>query len=193
MSDQKVIPLLVPDLPVDTVVFCAAQAEAIRVLGRRIVRDVIDIGQRLGEVHDKLAKRGGGHWTQWLHSEFGWHHTTAAVYIEIAGAFGGLVSRISSETTIDIGALRLLSHEAVPQEIRVEAIDKAVDQPQARFRVSGWPTAPTPVRRLNTKFAGRSSSLTIASRRGASSPQASVVNAPTIAATYNIAKSAGCA
>jgi hypothetical protein len=116
-----------PDLPVDTAVFCAAQAEAIRVLGRRVVRDVIEIGQRLSEVHNRLAQRGHGRWTQWLHDEFGWSDNAARRYMDIAGAWGELVSDKISETNvfIDISALHLLSHEAVPPEIRAEAIDKA--------------------------------------------------------------------
>jgi hypothetical protein len=127
MNDQKVIPLLLPDLPIDTAVFCAAQAEAIRVLGRRVVRDVIEIGQRLSEVHDRLAKRGRGQWLNWLDKEFGWSENAARRYIEIAAAFHELVSAKKTDTNIliDIGALHLLSHEAVPEDIRVEALDKA--------------------------------------------------------------------
>jgi len=45
--------------------------------------------------------------------------------MEIADAFGSLVSGIKPETTIDIGALRLLSHDAVPEEIRLDAVEKA--------------------------------------------------------------------
>jgi hypothetical protein len=57
----------------------------------------------------------------------GWSDNAARRYMDITGAWGALVSDKISETNvfIDIGALHLLSHEAVPPEIRAEAIDKA--------------------------------------------------------------------
>ena len=54
--------------------FLAAKAAAIRALGKRVVRDVIEIGLHLTEA--KAACRHG-EWLPWLEREFAWKEQTA--------------------------------------------------------------------------------------------------------------------
>jgi len=58
----------------------AQHAEAIRVLGKRAVRDIIEIGRRLTEAKE-LAGHGG--WLPWLDQEFGWTEMTATRFINV--------------------------------------------------------------------------------------------------------------
>jgi hypothetical protein len=122
---QGVIPF--PDQPMalDVAVFCAAQAEAIRVLGRRVVRDVIEIGQRLIDVRKTLGPRGG--FVVWVQKEFGWGEAQAFKFMRIAESWGELISPLSVEMAIDVGALALLSHEHVPDETREKAVERAIE------------------------------------------------------------------
>lgn len=106
--------------PADVVIFCAEQAEAIRVLGRRVVADIIEIGQRLIAVKDHLSHGG---WLPWLDNEFGWNERSARRFIAVAEAFGK--TDTVSDLPIDASALYLLSGPSVPQTVRDEAIEQA--------------------------------------------------------------------
>ena len=48
---------------------------------------------------------------------------TAHRYMQIANRFGHLARQVSVQATIYLGALVLLSHEAMPDEIRVMALE----------------------------------------------------------------------
>src|SRR5205814_2327075 len=58
----------------------AEHAEAIRLLGKRVVADVIEIGRRLTECK-RIARHGN--WLPWLEREFGWSVSTAENYINL--------------------------------------------------------------------------------------------------------------
>src|SRR3954451_20700424 len=84
--------------------FCAEHAEAIRVLGRRVVGDIIEIGNRLIAVKGRLAH---GEWLPWLDKELGWkNERTAQRFMSAADAFK---YDTVSDLPIDAGALYLLA------------------------------------------------------------------------------------
>src|SRR5262245_28324036 len=58
----------------------AEHAGIIKALGKRIVDDVVEIGERLSE-----CKRicGHGNWLAWLDREFGWTDKTAENFINV--------------------------------------------------------------------------------------------------------------
>jgi hypothetical protein len=103
--------------------FCAEQAATIRLLGRRVVSDIIEIGSRLIAVRER---RGHGGWLSWLTEEFGWDVRTAQRYIQASEAFAkyDTVSRLAG-CDIDAGALYALAAPAVPDEVREQAVEKA--------------------------------------------------------------------
>lgn len=106
--------------PGDVTIFCAEHAEAIRVLGRRVVGDIIEIGNRLIAVREALPH---GEWLPWLDGEFGWKQATAYNFIAAAEAFAE-VTTIGS-LPIDAGALYLLAGPTVPPAAREAAIELA--------------------------------------------------------------------
>lgn len=109
-------------VPADIETFCAAQAEAIRVLGKRVVGDIIEIGQRLITVRDKLPD---GHWLSWLKDEFDWSQSTAWRFMQVAKGFGGHLFTVNNDLQIDASALYLLAGPTVSVEVREAAIESA--------------------------------------------------------------------
>jgi hypothetical protein len=101
--------------------FCAEQAEAIRVLGRRVVGDIIEIGNRLIAVKGRLQH---GEWLPWLEREFGWSERGAQNYIAVANAFSGKSATVA-DLPIDAGALYLLAGPTVPEPAREKAVERA--------------------------------------------------------------------
>jgi hypothetical protein len=59
----------------------AMHAEAIRVLGRRVIGDVIEIGRGLA-ISKGLC--GHGRWLPWLEREFGWSDDSALRFMQVA-------------------------------------------------------------------------------------------------------------
>lgn len=115
-----VTPLSIADPETDR--FLAEHAEAIRVLGRRVVGDIIEIGNRLIAVKDRLDH---GLWLPWIEKEFGWGETTARKFMAVADSFGK--SSLSVDLPIDASALYLLAGPTVPTAVREQAIAKAED------------------------------------------------------------------
>lgn len=106
--------------PRDVERFCAEHAEVIRVLGRRVVGDILEIGKRLIAVRDQLPDQN---FSGWLRKEFGWSHSTAYNFITAAEAFGTYPT--IGQIDIDAGALYLLAGPSVPEPARTEAIERA--------------------------------------------------------------------
>jgi hypothetical protein len=100
--------------------FCAEHAEAIRVLERRVVGDIIEIGNRLIAVRDRLEH---GRFLDWLSQEFKWSERTAFRYVAVAEAFGK--TDTVSVLEIDAGARYMLAGPTVPEPARETAIKKA--------------------------------------------------------------------
>lgn len=87
-------------------------AEAIRVLGRRAVRDVIEIGRRLSEAKE-IA--GHGSWLPWLEDEFGWKEQSARNFMNVYEM--STKSPTVGDLNIDMRGLYLLAAPSTPFEV----------------------------------------------------------------------------
>ena len=94
----------------------AEHAEAIRVLGRQTVANVIEIGRRLTEAK---ALAGHGGWLPWLEREFGWTDKTAERFMSIASKSDKL-----SNLDVPISGLYLLAAPSTPDSATEEIIDR---------------------------------------------------------------------
>jgi Protein of unknown function (DUF3102) len=99
-------------------------AEAIRVLGRRIVGDIVEIGRRLVDARDNRCKHG--EWLPWLEREFDWSRQTADNFIHVFESFGQ-IANVVGNLDIDCRSLYLLAAPSTPQEARDEVIERAED------------------------------------------------------------------
>jgi hypothetical protein len=104
----------------------AEHAEAIRVLGKRVVGDVIEIGRRLTVCHGMICGPSGRHteqsWPVWLKSEFGWSEDTGSRYMQLAGLAS---SRNLRDLNIPVSGLYLLARPSTPADTRDAIIEMA--------------------------------------------------------------------
>lgn len=109
--------------------------EAIKQCIRRTAKDIIEIGERLTDVKEKLPH---GQFGSWLQIEFNWDTRTAQRFMSVAAMFksdtvsflkSDMVSGFSSVDVdrIDIapGALYLLAAKSTPKETRQEILERA--------------------------------------------------------------------
>lgn len=87
----------------------------VRSLIKRSGADILEIGQKLIEVRDRLKH---GKWGAWLHAEFEWSIDTAENYMRVARQFG----QIPNGSDFHARALYLLASPNTPPEAREEAI-----------------------------------------------------------------------
>lgn len=92
-------------------------AEAIRVLGRRAVQDVIEIGRRLTEAKEVA---GHGNWLPWLDREFGWTDKTAENFINVHKLSGKFET--VSNLDLPMRALYLLAAPNTPVDVREQVL-----------------------------------------------------------------------
>ncbi len=97
----------------------AEHAGEIRVLGKRAVTDVIEIGRRLTE-----CKRicGHGNWLPWFDREFGWTEQTALNFMRLAALNK---SKTVLDLDVPLKALYLLAAPSTPEEAGDEIIERA--------------------------------------------------------------------
>jgi len=87
----------------------------VRSLIKRSGADILEIGQKLIEVRDRLKH---GKWGAWLGAEFEWSIDTAENYMRVARQFG----QIPNGSDFHARALYLLASPNTPPEAREEAI-----------------------------------------------------------------------
>lgn len=90
----------------------------IKALMKRAASDIIEIGQKLIEVKERLEH---GQFSPWLEAEFGWKHTTAWNFMQVADKF----SKFESLDGFAPSALYLLAAPSTPESARQEAIARA--------------------------------------------------------------------
>jgi hypothetical protein len=84
---------------------------------KRTAQDIVEIGQRLIEVKERL---GHGRFGKWLKAEFGWGTTTAWKFMRVGEQF-----KFSHCENIAPSALYLLAAPSTPDEVRREALERA--------------------------------------------------------------------
>jgi Protein of unknown function (DUF3102) len=103
----------------------AEHAAMIKALGRRVVRDVIEIGRRLIAAK-VICREENERWLPWLEREFGWDERQARRYMEAYRAFMQL--RLGkpdnlSDLEIPVSSLKLLAAPTTPVEVREAVIE----------------------------------------------------------------------
>src|SRR5262245_14339492 len=98
----------------------AEHADAIRQLGKRMVADVIEIGDRLSECK-RICRHGK--WLAWLEREFGWRVDTANRFIQLR-KLSNQIPQVA-EFDLPLSGLYLLAAPSTPDEARNEIIKRA--------------------------------------------------------------------
>jgi hypothetical protein len=96
-------------------------ASVIRALGKRVVRDIIEIGRRLAESKERLQH---GDWLRWLEREFGWSRQTADNFLNVYSMTTQAKVPNFSNLPIDASALYLLARKTA-DDIRDDVIERA--------------------------------------------------------------------
>jgi len=99
----------------------AWHAEAIRALGKRAVRDLIEIGRRLTEAKDLC---GHGNWLAWLEHEFRWSDDTARNYMRCYQLSKSRTVRNLEDLDLPLRGLYLLARPSTPETARQEVIER---------------------------------------------------------------------
>lgn len=95
-------------------------ATEIRGLGKRIIRDVIEIGERLTQAKALCVH---GEWLPWLDREFAWSSKTAERFMSVAAL--GRQNRQIVEYDIPLSGLYLLAANSTPGSVRDAVFAKA--------------------------------------------------------------------
>lgn len=103
----------------ETSVFIREQTEEIRELMRRTAQGIVNIGQKLLDIKEKL---GHGNFLNWLKKEFDWSELTAQRFMQVARQFK---SYNLSDLEIAPSALYILSAPSTQEEVREEALSRA--------------------------------------------------------------------
>lgn len=105
-------------LDAETSQFVQQQTGEIRVLMKRTAQGIVEVGQKLVEVKEKL---GHGRFLDWLKAEFEWTHETARRFMTVAQQFGQSPHVVEFAPT----ALYILAAPSLPEAARTEAITRA--------------------------------------------------------------------
>ncbi len=102
-------------------------AEAIRILGKRTVHDIIEIGRRLAEVKKQIGRVS---FLPWIEREFGWSEDTAERFMALHALQRQLPQ--VAELSIPFSGLYLLAAPSTPPE----AVEAVIARTEAGQRVS---------------------------------------------------------
>jgi len=108
-------------LDTETTQFVQQQTGEIRVLMKRTVESIVEIGQRLTAVKQRLEY---GRFGTWLEVEFNWDERTAQRFMNVVTEFGNYGDKLS-EMNFAPSALYLLAAPSTPEAARSEAITRA--------------------------------------------------------------------
>jgi hypothetical protein len=105
-------------IPPSTAQFVQQQTSEIRSLMKRTAQYIVEIGQKLIIVKEKLVH---GRFLEWLSAEFEWTDETARRFMNVAQRFGETPQIVAFAPS----ALYLLAAPSVPEIARTEAIRRA--------------------------------------------------------------------
>ncbi|MGJ5049946.1 DUF3102 domain-containing protein [Bradyrhizobium oligotrophicum] len=98
----------------------AEHAAVIRALGKRVIRDIIEIGRRLIDSKQRL---GHGNFLPWIEREFGWSEQTARNFMQVQEV--ALKSPKFGDLAVPVSGLYLLAQPSTPDDARDEVITRA--------------------------------------------------------------------
>lgn len=109
-------------LDAETRIVVQQRTSEIKALMKRTAQDIIEIGEKLAEVRDKLTHNKQGGFEAWLQAEFDWTRQTAYRFISVSEKFNR-----NNLLQLDFApsALYLLAAPSTPDEARQEAIARA--------------------------------------------------------------------
>jgi len=116
-------------LDAETMSFIQQQTGKIRSLMKRTAQDIIEIGQKLIEVKQRL---GHGQYRKWIASEFGWGKSTANSFENVARQFAD----VQNLDAFAPSALYELAAPSTPKTAREEAISLAQTGNKISYSVS---------------------------------------------------------
>jgi hypothetical protein len=88
----------------------AEHVAAINKLGKRVLADIIEIGERLVDVRDNLLDHG--EWLPWLEREFGWKERSAQTFIQV---YEASKSANFADLDLPVSAVYLLAAPSTPE------------------------------------------------------------------------------
>ena len=97
----------------------AKHVEQIRTLGKRVLQDIIEIGNHLTECQ-KIV--GHGHWERWLGDELQLSDRTALNFMRVAAL---AKSENFSDLNVPVSGVYLLARPSTPDAAKAEIIEKA--------------------------------------------------------------------
>jgi hypothetical protein len=107
--------------PVHADPILAAHANAIRALGKRVIADVIEIGQRLTEC--RRIKKEDGEWRAWLDDELRWSPQTAGRFIQLHQL--SLTHSNLEHLELPVSGLYALAAPSTPEAARDAVLERA--------------------------------------------------------------------
>jgi len=90
---------------------------------RKLVLNVLAIGESLAEAQDLLADHHGGAFTRWIKQRCGFTPKTAYKYLAAWRTFGSCEP--GSQRRFDVSAMHLLAHDSTPEPAVSEALELA--------------------------------------------------------------------
>ena len=120
MNEQLTLAFEYTALDSETRIVVQQRTTEIKALMRRAASDIIEIGQKLIEVKERL---GHGNFSNWLAAEFEWSHMTAARFMQVA-EFAKINTGVNF-ANIQAKALYLLAAPSTPETARIEALERA--------------------------------------------------------------------
>ena len=101
--------------------FLLQEAEQIKTLIKQTVQGIIETGERLSKVKQRLKH---GEFMLWVENEINCHYSTALHFMRVWQTFGTQKDQIS-DVGINVSVLYLLSAPSTPQELRTEIVEMA--------------------------------------------------------------------
>ena len=121
MSDLQTQTFDYQALDAETRIVVQQKTGEIKSLVKKTAETIIEIGQKLIEVKERL---GHGNYKTWLEAEFGWSQDTANRFVNVAGRFAGQIPQIAEFAP---SALYLLAAPSTPNEAVEEALSRAAN------------------------------------------------------------------
>ncbi|PSM47800.1 hypothetical protein C7Y66_17930 [Chroococcidiopsis sp. CCALA 051] len=111
--------------------FVRQQTGEIQALVKRTAQDIIEIGQKLNAVKDKLKH---GRFIDWIEAEFHWSYPTAARFMQVADRFGNQIYQIDKFAPSAMYELAApsTSKQAIEEAIALAASGESITYSKAK-------------------------------------------------------------
>ena len=132
----------------ETANFVIYETEKIKTLMRQTVKGIIETGERLHKVKQKLKH---GEFMTWVENEIKCHYSTALHFMRVWQTFGDRKEQIA-HIGINASVLYLLSAPSTPEKLRIDLVERAK---------AGNPVSFAEAKRLKKEYSQRQNSSAI--------------------------------